>query len=342
MSNKQALALKYRPQSFDDLVEQESIKKILTYQIENKELRNSYLFVGPAGCGKTTSARIFAKLVNEGISNYIELDGASNNSVDDIRKIIEEAKFKDINSKYKVYIIDECHMLSIGAWNAFLKLLEEPPATTIFILCTTDGQKIPKTILSRCQRFDFKRISLNKIVNRLSYICNNENISYELDALEFIARLSEGGMRDSITMLDKCLAYDSHLTLDTVTKALDCSRMTIMVELTKGLIFKKTDDVILITEKIHSDGYDIKLFVKQYLGFILNTIKYFSTGDISVTNLPLTTAKEMFDSFVEKGINIKVPFFNLLNLLINLNESIKWETNAKNLFQAELIEFTIN
>ena len=213
------LANKYRPQTFKDVVCQDSVMTILSSQIKNKDFKQAYLFTGGAGTGKTTTARIFGKEVNEHKGRLIEIDGASNNGVDNIRLLIDDCKMKPIDSKYKVYIIDECHMLSIGAWNAFLKVLEEPPKHVIFILCTTDPQKIPSTILSRVQRFDFKRIPTPKIVERLQYIIQEENeemmkgeepvIYSEYDALEYIAKLADGGMRDSITMLDKVLGYSN-------------------------------------------------------------------------------------------------------------------------------------
>ena len=168
--SKEALATKYRPTTFDDVVGQDSTKIILQQQLETGEFKNAYLFVGSAGTGKTTCARIFADEINKHEGTPIELDAASNNGVDDVRNIIQQAKTKSLDSEYKVFIIDECHSLSNTAWQAFLKLIEEPPAKSIFIFCTTNPEKIPKTILSRVQRFDFKRISQDGIVDRLDYI----------------------------------------------------------------------------------------------------------------------------------------------------------------------------
>jgi len=169
------LAIKYRPRVWGDVVEQGSTKIILQQQLESGEVKNAYLFCGPAGCGKTTCARIFANDINKGEGNPIELDAASNNGVDDVREIINQAKTKSLNSEYKIFIIDECHALSNSAWQAMLKIIEEPPAKSIFIFATTDPQKIPKTILSRVQRYDFQRISQKGIVDRLKYILDEEN-----------------------------------------------------------------------------------------------------------------------------------------------------------------------
>lgn len=170
-----ALAIKYRPITFNEVVEQDSIKIILQQQIKENSFKSAYLFVGGAGTGKTTCARIFAHDINHGEGNPIELDAASNNGVEDVREIIQQAKTKSLDSEYKIFIIDECHALSNSAWQAMLKIIEEPPAKSIFIFCTTDPQKIPKTILSRVQRYDFQRISQDGIVNRLKYILDEEN-----------------------------------------------------------------------------------------------------------------------------------------------------------------------
>ena len=174
-----SLAVKYRPKTWDDVTEQSSTKIILQQQLSSNEVKNAYLFCGPAGCGKTTCARIFANDINKGEGNPIELDAASNNGVDDVREIIQQAKTKSLDSEYKIFIIDECHALSNSAWQAMLKIIEEPPAKSIFIFCTTNPERIPKTILSRVQRYDFNRISTEGIINRLQYILEQEN--YVLD-----------------------------------------------------------------------------------------------------------------------------------------------------------------
>lgn len=168
------LAIKYRPKTWDDVMEQDSIKIILKQQLESGEIKNAYLFCGGAGTGKTTCARIFANEINKGQGNPIEMDAASNSGVEDVRSISQQAKMKALDAEYKIFIIDECHAISNTGWQAFLKLIEEPPAKTIFIFATTNPEKIPKTILSRVQRYDFKRISEKGVINRLQYILKNE------------------------------------------------------------------------------------------------------------------------------------------------------------------------
>lgn len=171
----QSLAVKYRPRNFSEVVEQSATKIILQQQLDSGEIKNAYLFCGGAGTGKTTCARIFANEINKGKGSPIELDAASNNSVDDVREIIQQAKTTSLDSEYKVFIMDEVHALSNQAWQAMLKVLEEPPAKSIFIMCTTEKNKIPKTILSRVQQFDFQRISTNAIADRLKKIIEFEN-----------------------------------------------------------------------------------------------------------------------------------------------------------------------
>ena len=238
-----ALYRKFRPDSFDDVKGQDHIVQTLVNQIKNDRLSHAYLFTGTRGTGKTSVAKVFAKAVNcenqtegnpcnecsmckaiaDGSSmNVIEIDAASNNGVDNIREIIEEVSYPPTLGRYKVYIIDEVHMLSAGAFNALLKTLEEPPSYVIFILATTEVHKIPATILSRCQRYDFRRISNEEITGNLQEIVRNENTEAEEKALRYIARLGDGSMRDSISLLDKCIAFNpgSRLTYDTVLDTL--------------------------------------------------------------------------------------------------------------------------
>lgn len=173
MSEK-TLAIKYRPKTWEDVTEQDSTLIILKQQLETNQIKNCYLFTGPAGCGKTTCARIFANEINKGQGSPIEMDAASNSGVEDVRNISQQAKLKSLDSEYKIFIIDECHAISNTGWQAFLKLIEEPPAKSIFIFCTTNPERIPKTILSRVQRYDFKRISEKGIIDRLKYILEHE------------------------------------------------------------------------------------------------------------------------------------------------------------------------
>lgn len=306
----QPLANKYRPKRFEDVSEQGAIKTIIENQIKENDIRNAYLFCGGAGTGKTTCARIVAGMINEGKGNPIELDAASNNSVDDVRKIIVDSKYKSLDSKYKIYIIDECHSLSNAAWQAMLKLLEEPPASTIFIFCTTDPQKIPRTILSRVQRYNFQRISKQGIIDRLKYIINCENlefeaswqlndvvadrerrekyyIEYEDAAIDYIAKQAQGGMRDAITTLDKCLQYSKKLTLENVVKVLSSGVTPYeLYDFTLLLLNKNTKEAIDKLNYFFMTGIDMNLLLNMYFEFLLNMQKYLVLGDKNVSNLP--------------------------------------------------------
>lgn len=336
----QSLAIKYRPQTFDDVTEQVDIKVILQNQLETGEVKNAYLFTGGAGTGKTTCARIFAKEINKGQGTPIELDAASNNSVEDVREIINRAKTISINSEYKVFILDEVHMLSNSAWNAMLKLLEEPPMKSIFIMCTTDPQKIPKTILSRVQRYDFQRISTKGIVDRLTDIIKMENgtqddfIDASLDALSYIAKLANGGMRDAITMLDKCLAYSSELTIDSIVKALGVADYDTMFNLLNNLLDFDDAEVLKIIDDIHMSGKDLKQFMKQFTNFVLDVCKYVITGSIELTNIP-STYKDKLDTTT--SITNKWSLKKLLVGLVKLNADIKWDTSPKATIEATLL-----
>ena len=335
---KKSLAIKYRPHTFDDVVEQEAIKTILRQQLEDNETKNAYLFCGGAGTGKTTCARIFANEINHFEGNPIEMDAASNSSVDDVREIIQQAKTKSLESEYKVFIIDECHSISNTGWQAFLKLLEEPPAKSIFIFCTTDPQKIPKTILSRVQRYDFNRISQEGIVKRLKHIIDMENamIKYDIEALEYLSKLSDGGMRDAITMMDKCLSFSSTLSLENVVKALGVADYETMIDLSANILINKQQvEILNIIEEVHRSGKDLKQFIKTYNNFVLDLNKYVCTQSFDYLETPKTFEKDV--KRLTDTNTLKVRVLKLLQVLIKLNADIKWETSPKAVIEATLI-----
>jgi DNA polymerase-3 subunit gamma/tau len=330
-----SLAIKYRPQKFDEVVEQSATKVILKQQLDSGDIKNAYLFCGGAGTGKTTCARIFANEINKGKGLPIELDAASNNSVDDVREIIQQAKTNALDSEYKVFIMDEVHALSNNAWQAMLKILEEPPKKSIFIMCTTDPQKIPKTILSRVQRYNFQRISHKAIVERLWYVvkCEFEN-GYQIratdEALDFIAKQAQGGMRDALTMLDKCLAYSEDLTIDSVVKALGMSDYSYMIDLLYAVVIVDCKGQIDVINKVYMSGIDLKQFIKDFTVFVLDCCKYDLQVDFKHCSCPDTP--DICDVFESACKDIDI--INLLRSLIRLQTDIKWDTNPKSRLEA--------
>lgn len=331
----EALATKYRPRTFKDVVCQDNIKKVLTNQLDTGEIKQAYLFCGSAGTGKTTSARIFASDVNGGKGKPIEIDGASNNGVDNIRSIIDDCRMKSLDSKYKVYIIDEVHMLSIGAFNALLKVLEEPPKGVIFILCTTDPHKIPATILSRLQRFNFKRIPQFDIVQRLQYILQQEGkLTYDMEALEYIAKLADGGMRDAIMKLDTVIGYTNNITLQAVLDCLGITNYEHLVTIVQGIINKQPNEPIQIIDKIYREGKDLKLFVKDLNKFVLDLCKLSITRNKELTMIPTDIMRECIHIATNTS---KYQLVDILDAINNLLDKIKYEQNPKNLIESELI-----
>ena len=296
----QALYRKYRPKTFDEVAGQEVVVKTLKNSVINNKINHAYLFAGPRGCGKTTIAKIFAKLVNcENSSNgipcnkcvcctqsneqnmdVIEMDAASNNGVDEIREINNKVKLAPTLGKYKIYIIDEVHMLTIGAFNALLKTLEEPPAHVIFILATTDPHKVPITILSRCQRFDLKKISDEQIYNRLKYICDNENIKIEEDAIFEIARLGDGSLRDAISILDQVVAYTNEtITLNDIHEVNGTISQENVFELINYAVNNNLTGVINKINEYSNRGKSIVKITEEIILFLRNSILFKTTSD---------------------------------------------------------------
>lgn len=341
---KESLAVKYRPKSFDDMTEQTAIKDILENQIATKTFQHGYLFTGPAGTGKTTSARIFANMINDSKGKPIEVDAASNSGVDNIRQIIEDAKRKPLDAEYKIFIVDECHSLSNGAWQALLKTLEEPPKFTIFIFCTTDPQKIPNTILSRVQRYNFQKISNEGIVERLEDICIHENSQYYDDpdlrdigdilrrpeALEYIAKVSSGGMRDAITLLDKCLSLSHDVTLENVLKTIGGEDYTTFITFLSALEGKVKVSAVRIIENVYNAGKDVKQFMKDFAKFVLEVEKYALYKNFDYISLPNTLENELEQLIGD-------TLFDIMDFVVSLNNQIKWENDAKTLIELSIL-----
>lgn len=298
----QALYRKWRPTDFKDVKGQEHIVQTLQNQIKSDRIGHAYLFCGTRGTGKTTVAKILAKAVNcqnpkdgnpcgecptckaiaAGTSmNVIEIDAASNNGVDNIREIREEVQYSPTEGKYKVYIIDEVHMLSIGAFNALLKTLEEPPSYVIFILATTEAHKIPITILSRCQRYDFHRISIETIADRLSELMKEENITVEDKAVKYIAKAADGSMRDALSLLDQCIAFylGKELKYDNVLEVLGAVDTTVFAEMLELLLKSDVSGCMELLEQMVMQGRDLTQFVSDFIWYLRNLLLVKTTDD---------------------------------------------------------------
>ncbi len=290
-----ALYRKFRPSTFDEVKGQDHVVKTLRNQVITDRLQHAYLFCGTRGTGKTSVAKILARAVNcenrkdgnpcgvcescrqikDAVSmNVIEIDAASNNGVDHIREIIEEVQYPPTVGRYKVYIIDEVHMLSQGAFNALLKTLEEPPSYVIFILATTEAAKIPVTILSRCQRYDFRRISTDTIADRLRELLETEGVAAEDKALRFVARAADGSLRDALSLLDRCIAFymDEELTYEKVLKALGEADTSVFADLTRAVAAGNAAGAVRVFDRQIARGAETGQFVADYLQFLRNLL----------------------------------------------------------------------
>ena len=345
-----ALYREFRPKTFKDVVGQEHITTTLKNQILNERIAHAYLFCGTRGTGKTSTAKVFAKAlnclnlkdgepcnecemckkINDGLAiDVTELDAASNNGVDKIRDIIDDSKYPPQEAKYKVYIMDEVHMLSIGAVNAFLKTLEEPPANVIFILATTDPQKLPITILSRCQRFDFKRINNKEITARLREVVESKGVFAEDKSLDLIARVSDGAMRDSLSILDQAIAMgDGNVEYDELISMLGLVTNEYLFEITSATIERNIEEAMTIIDKIVYAGKDMFLFMKDLIAHYRNLLM------VKVTNNPeevLDMSLENISLIKEQGDRIRVE--EIMRSIRILQEA---ESNAKMSKQARL------
>ena len=343
MSQFVVSARKYRPQSFRDVVGQQAITNTLLNAIENNHLAQALLFTGPRGVGKTTCARILAKKINEqsGITddndfafNVFELDAASNNSVDDIRKLIEQVRIPPQVGNYKVYIIDEVHMLSTAAFNAFLKTLEEPPKHAIFILATTEKHKIIPTILSRCQIFDFKRITISDIREYLKYIAEQQGIEAEDEALQIIAQKADGAMRDALSIFDRVVSFSGDkITRQATSEILNVLDYEVYFKVTDLILDNKLPDLLLELNTVIAQGFDGNHFIAGLASHFRDLMVCKNKATISLMEVGEETRKK----YTEQSERATVPF--LMDAIRIANDCDLSYRNSKN--QRLLVEIAL-
>lgn len=354
-----ALYRKFRPGTFEEVKGQDHISKTLQNQIKANRIGHAYLFCGTRGTGKTSVAKIFAKAVNcehpvdgspcgecemcraigEGRSmNVIEIDAASNNGVDNIREIREEVAYRPTEGRYKVYIIDEVHMLSIGAFNALLKTLEEPPEYVIFILATTEAHKIPITILSRCQRYDFKRISIDTISARLMDLMEREQVEVEEKAIRYIAKAADGSMRDALSLLDQCIAFylGQKLTYDHVLEVLGAVDTEVFSRLLREIINRDVVNVLKIVDELVMQGRELGQLATDFTWYLRNLLLVKSSDNmedvLDVSSENLAQLKE------EAQLIENDTLIRYIRIFSELSNQLKYATQKRVLLEVTLIK----
>ena len=354
-----ALYRKFRPQTFSEMVGQEHITRTLRNQTMANRVGHAYLFNGGRGTGKTTSAKVLARAINclspndgepcneceickaainGSLTDIVEMDAASNNSVEDIRSIREEVNFLPTKAKYRVYIIDEVHMLSQGAFNALLKTLEEPPEHVKFILATTEPQKLPATILSRCQRFDFKRISNDDIIKRLEIVCKESNINATKQALNIIAALSEGAMRDALSILERCVQDGANdIDEDKIKELVGIPKLTYIHSISKAVIEYNIDEAMNSIAQVLDEGKDLNNLLWEIIKYIKDILMVKTNQKLSIYN------DSDFEKLKELANKVsKERAINLINELSKLETDMKSSTQRLIIFQAGIIRLCDN
>ncbi len=350
-----ALYRKFRPTTFSEMVGQDHITKTLKNQIISNRVGHAYLLNGGRGTGKTSAAKILARAINctdprdgepcnkceicteaikGSLTDIVEMDAASNNSVEDIRSIREEANFLPTKAKYRVYIIDEVHMLSTGAFNALLKTLEEPPAHVKFILATTEPQKLPATILSRCQRFDYKKISNENIVKRLKIVCDESGLNASDSALNIIATLSEGAMRDALSILERCVQDgETDISDDKIKELVGIPKIQYVHSIIENINQKNIENVIITIEEILSQGKDITNIIWEMIKYVKDILVYKTTKKTEIYN------EDEVNNIKTLSENMsKEKLIELVYELSELESNLKWSTQRTIVFQAGIIK----
>lgn len=351
----QALYREYRPQTFDEILGQDHITTTLKHQVANNNFSHAYLFSGTRGTGKTTAAKVLSRAINclneregnpcnecencmaileETTMDVIEMDAASNNGVDNIRDIRDKVVYPPSKLKYRVYIIDEVHMLSKGAFNALLKTLEEPPKHLVFILATTEKEKLPQTIVSRCQRFDFKRVSTNDIVKNMKVISEKLDIQIDDKALNLIARSAEGGMRDALSLLDQCISYgEKIIKYEDAINILGIANKDLLFKLVDNIISKDIEEVLKMVDGIIQEGKDINQFIIDLINHIRDLL-IIRTSKNAQDILESPDIKQLS----EQSKNVDASFYlNALDILTEAANKAKWSTQPRIILEVALI-----
>lgn len=354
-----ALYREYRPQKFSDVVGQEHIIRTLKNEIMSGNIAHAYMFSGTRGTGKTTAAKIFARAVNclnpqngepcnecesckailnDSTVDIFEIDAASNNSVDDVREIRESVKYTPANSKYKVYIIDEAHMLSKGASNALLKTIEEPPEYVVFIFATTEPNKMIPTVLSRCQRFDFKRITVEEMKDRMRYICSKEGVEAEEDALSVIARNSQGALRDALSILDRCILFgDTHLKYYDVVEILGIVNIDEIFGLADDIITHNVAAALKKIDSFISSGKDIEILSSELLEHMRSLMICLAAGD-SAKEI-ISVSDDEFERMKKSIANTDIDnIIRIINILSEIQNNLKYATDKRTIFEVGIIK----